>query len=81
MQPLLHLASMSPRRSELLAQIGVVHSIIKVDVDETPHPGELPEEYVIRLAQEKSLAGQPGTCRQSRRLWHPGVGGNIYHQN
>ena len=58
MQPLLHLASMSPRRSELLAQIGVVHSIIKVDIDETPHPGELPEEYVIRLAQEKSLAGQ-----------------------
>jgi len=58
MQPLLHLASMSPRRSELLRQIGVVHSIIKVDIDETPHRGEQPKEYVIRLAREKALAGQ-----------------------
>ncbi len=57
MQPLLYLASMSPRRSELLRQIGVVHSIIKTDVDETPHRGEQPEKYVIRLAQEKALAG------------------------
>jgi septum formation protein len=58
MQPLLYLASMSPRRSELLRQIGVVHSIIKADVDETPYKGELPKEYVIRLAREKALAGR-----------------------
>ncbi len=58
MQPLLHLASQSPRRSELLTQIGVLHTIIKVDVDETPHQGEQPEEYVVRLAREKALAGQ-----------------------
>jgi septum formation protein len=58
MQPQLYLASISPRRSELLTQIGVVHSITKVDVDETPHPGELPGDYVLRLAQEKALAGQ-----------------------
>lgn len=58
MQPLLHLASQSPRRSELLTQIGVVHSTIKVDVDETPHRGEQPEEYVLRLAREKALAAQ-----------------------
>jgi septum formation protein len=58
MQPLLYLASMSPRRSELLHQIGVVHDIIRADVDETPRPGEHPEEYVIRLAREKALAGQ-----------------------
>ncbi len=49
---------MSPRRSELLRQIGVVHSIINVDVDETPHRGEQPKEYVVRLAREKALAGQ-----------------------
>ncbi len=49
---------MSPRRSELLRQIGVVHSIIKVDVDETPYKGEQPKEYVTRLAREKALAGQ-----------------------
>jgi septum formation protein len=58
MQPLLHLASQSPRRSELLTQIGVIHTIIKVDVDETPHRGEQPEEYVVRLAREKALAGR-----------------------
>ncbi len=58
MQPQLHLASMSPRRSELLRQLGVVHSIIRADVDETPHKGEHPKEYVIRLAQEKALSGQ-----------------------
>ena len=49
---------MSPRRSELLRQIGVVHSIIKADVDETPHTGENPKGYVLRLAKEKALAGQ-----------------------
>jgi nucleoside triphosphate pyrophosphatase len=58
MQPLLHLASKSPRRSELLTQIGVIHTIINVDIDETPHRGEQPEEYVVRLAQEKAIAGQ-----------------------
>jgi septum formation protein len=41
-----------------LRQIGVVHSIIKVDVDETPHRGELPKDYVVRLAREKALAGK-----------------------
>lgn len=58
MQPKLHLASRSPRRSELLRQIGVVHNIIEADVDETPLTGENPKEYVIRLAQEKALAGK-----------------------
>lgn len=59
---------MSPRRSELLRQIGVVHSIIKVDVDETPHRGEQPKEYVIRLAQEKALAGQVDLDHNKHRL-------------
>ncbi len=58
MQPQLHLASMSPRRSELLTQIGVVHSIIEVDVDETPLTGESPDTYVLRLAQSKAQAGK-----------------------
>ncbi len=68
MQPPLYLASMSPRRSELLQQIGVVHSIIKVDVDETPHRGELPKEYVTRVAQEKALAGQNSLDDSKDRL-------------
>jgi septum formation protein len=41
-----------------LQQIGVVHSIINTDVDETPHRGEHPKDYVIRLAREKALAGR-----------------------
>ena len=48
---------MSPRRRELLAQIGVDHEVIKVNIDETRRPGEVPAEYVIRLALEKARAG------------------------
>jgi septum formation protein len=50
------LASASPRRSELLRQIGVEHEVRPVDVDETWHPGEAPVEYVLRLAEEKARA-------------------------
>lgn len=51
------LASASPRRRELLAQIGVSFDILPVDADETPRPGECPEAYVRRVAGEKSLLG------------------------
>lgn len=54
MSPQIILASASPRRSELLKQIGVRHSIMAVDVDETPLPGEDPAAYVERVAAEKS---------------------------
>lgn len=50
------LASASPRRSELLKQIGIRHSIRTVDIDETPLPGESPLVYVERVAAEKSAA-------------------------
>lgn len=50
------LASASPRRSELLNQIGIRHRIKAVDVDETPLPGESPLVYVERVAAEKSAA-------------------------
>lgn len=50
------LASASARRSLLLTQIGVRHRAVAADVDETPRPGELPDEYVGRLAHEKALA-------------------------
>ena len=53
----LFLASASPRRRELLAQIGVPFSLINVAVDETPSPTESPEDYVERVAREKALAG------------------------
>jgi septum formation protein len=51
------LASTSPRRRELLEQIGVPYRARAVQVDETPRPGESPEQYVQRVAAEKSLQG------------------------
>lgn len=50
------LASASPRRSELLKQIGIQHQIIAVDIDETPLANEAPLAYVERVAAEKSAA-------------------------
>ena len=49
------LASASPRRKDLLAQIGVVpDAIIPADIDETPQRDELPRQYVERLALSKA---------------------------
>ena len=50
------LASASPRRQELLDQIGVTYKILAVNIDETPLENELPEHYVRRVAAEKSAA-------------------------
>lgn len=52
-----YLASKSPRRRELLEQIGVAHQLVDVHVDETPRPGEPPRELVTRLARDKAQAG------------------------
>ncbi|KPH01276.1 Maf family protein [Pseudomonas sp. RIT-PI-r] len=57
MKPL-YLASGSPRRRELLTQIGVAFSAISADIDETPLPAELPSAYVERLARGKAEAGR-----------------------
>lgn len=55
--PLLVLASSSPRRRELLAQIGVTPArIASPDIDETPRKGELPRDYALRMATEKAAA-------------------------
>lgn len=67
MQPQIYLASRSPRRGELLSQIGVLHEVAPAEVDETPLPGEAPAEYVIRLALAKAQAGRDG-LGQRRRL-------------
>ncbi len=49
------LASASPRRLDLLAQIGVTpHAIDPAHIDETPHKGELPKDYALRMAAEKA---------------------------
>lgn len=51
------LGSGSPRRKELLAQLGIVpDAILPPDIDEEPRKGELPRPYAARLAREKALA-------------------------
>jgi septum formation protein len=55
--PPLVLASASPRRRELLAQIGVRHRVLALDLDERRRPGEPLEAFVQRLALDKALAG------------------------
>lgn len=50
------LASASPRRRELLDQIGIRYRVCPVDIDETPRPDEAPLAYVQRVAAEKSAA-------------------------
>lgn len=54
--PSIILASASPRRAELLQQIGLKFLVRPSDIDETPEPSETPEHYVERLAREKALA-------------------------
>ncbi|MAD77542.1 MAG: septum formation inhibitor Maf [Rheinheimera sp.] len=57
MYPEIALASASPRRRELLQQIAVPFSLVKVDVDESLHGNESPQHYVSRLAYAKAMAG------------------------
>jgi septum formation protein len=63
---MIFLASQSPRRQELLAQLQVLFDVIEVDVHEQRQPGETPWDYVNRVAREKAgtgllqLAGRPG---------------------
>ncbi len=51
------LGSGSPRRLEILAQMGIVpDAVLPPDIDESPARGELPRPYAQRLAREKALA-------------------------
>lgn len=55
------LGSGSPRRKELLAQLGIVpDAILPPDIDEDPKKAELPRPYCARLAREKVMAVQAG---------------------
>ncbi|VAW89114.1 Septum formation protein Maf [hydrothermal vent metagenome] len=55
---LIYLVSQSPRRRELLHQVGIEHEVILADIDETPHVSEAAELYVSRMALEKARAGR-----------------------
>ena len=57
MSAFVYLASASPRRRELLAQLGVRCEVLPVGVDERPRPGETAADLVCRLASAKAVAG------------------------
>jgi len=60
----LYLASASPRRRELLAQVGLEPEVLVQDIDERQLPGELPDVYVTRLARQKAQAAlRDSRCR------------------
>ncbi len=72
----LYLASQSPRRLELLRQIGLAPAVLllrngsgRVDVDETPKPNEPALEYVLRLARAKAEAGESARHRRNLAAW------------
>jgi septum formation protein len=77
-QPLLYLASRSPRRRELLRQINVPFETLLPDVDglpggdveEVPQQGEAPPDYVRRVTLEKARAG---VLRARQRAQAPGL--------
>jgi septum formation protein len=59
-----YLASASPRRRELLAQVGLIPEVLVQDIDETQLPAEAPDAYVTRLARQKAQAAlQDPRCR------------------
>lgn len=64
---MLILASQSPRRAQLLSQIGLSFEKIHIDIDETPLSGESPEIYVLRLAQQKSREGWAKSAHLNKR--------------
>ncbi len=64
---LIYLASHSPRRRELLQQIGVLHRLLDIEVDERVRAGESPSGYVLRVSQDKALAGLQA-CERTERL-------------
>ena len=64
-QSYFYLASRSPRRRELLNQIGAIHQVLTqrmsaergADVNEDPRPGENPRDYVLRVCRDKVEGG------------------------
>ena len=72
----IYLASRSPRRRELLKQIGVSFELLLMredtrrgaDVDETPRPGEMPPDYVMRITRTKAESGW-SQCGSARSCW------------
>jgi septum formation protein len=66
MRKQLVLASTSPRRKELLQQIGIEFTQLVININEDVRKGENPTDYVLRLAQEKSSAGFNALSQQQQ---------------
>ncbi len=66
--PQLVLASASPRRRELLQQLGVIFVCDPADIDETCLPDEAPQDYVQRMAREKADAVWQRHCREQHAV-------------
>jgi septum formation protein len=64
-RPALVLASASPRRRELIAQLGIPFTVRVPNVDESPWPDESPREHTIRLARDKAAK----IAQQHRDQW------------
>ena len=60
----IYLASRSPRRAELLQQLGIRHTVIPSDVDESQFDAEVAGNYVLRLATTKARVGMDNIVRQ-----------------
>lgn len=54
----LYLASRSPRRQELLRQVGVRFEVVEADIDERRQPGQSPADYAVAMALAKARAGR-----------------------
>lgn len=63
-KPYIYLASQSPRRAELLRQLGLRFAVIAVAADESRRPGEAPAAYVQRVTQAKIAAALAHPGRQ-----------------
>lgn len=78
LEPRIYLASRSPRRRELLSQIGVRFELLMFrgvpredpDVDEAVQPNETPEDYVVRVTLTKAQAGVR-RIRERHLIPHP----------
>ena len=76
---MIYLASRSPRRRELLHQIAVSHEILLLrldpkrgsDIDETPHAGEAPQDYALRVARAKAERGSWVAARRAACVKKP----------
>ncbi len=62
------LASGSPRRREMLVNLGVDFRLRPVDIDESPADGETPERYVLRLARAKARAASDSPAAAEREI-------------